>query len=94
MVNQVGVGGEGIRIPSVTGAIPPDYGIKSGSPSYPKLRSAPAEPRLGVNFDLEIAGNEAARLVREHGAGNRRPRFLSPDWNGNYALVDYQPVSR
>jgi len=56
---------EEVHILTLTGAIPPELWNKVGIRIIPKLRSAQAEPHLGVNFDLEIAGNQAAQLLRE-----------------------------
>ena len=53
------------HILTLTGAIPPELWNKVGIRIIPKLRSAQAEPHLGVNFHLEIAGNRAAQLVRD-----------------------------
>jgi hypothetical protein len=66
VTNQAGVSASGeARILTLTGAIPPELWNRVGTRLIPKLRSAQAEPRLGVNFDLEIAGNQAAQLVRD-----------------------------
>ena len=66
VTNQVRVSaGEEARILTLTGAIPPELWNRVGTRLIPKLRSAQAEPRLGVNFDLEIVGNQAVQLVRD-----------------------------
>jgi hypothetical protein len=66
VTNQVGVSsGEEDRILTLTGAIPPELWNRVGTRLIPKLRSAQAEPRLGVNFDVEVAGNQAAQLERD-----------------------------
>ncbi len=61
---DAGAGAEA-HILTLTGAIPPELWNKVGIRIIPKLRSAQAEPHLGVNFDLEIAGEQATQLMRD-----------------------------
>jgi Protein of unknown function (DUF499) len=62
--DEVGTAGK-VHTLTLTGAIPPELWNKVGIRIIPKLRSAQTEPHLGVNFDLQIAGNQAVQLVRD-----------------------------
>ena len=50
---------------TLAGAIPPELWNKVGIRIIPKLRSAQSEPRLAVNFGLEIKGDQAAHLLHD-----------------------------
>jgi hypothetical protein len=50
---------------TLTGAIPPKLWNKVATRMIPKLQSAQAEPHLGVNFDSESKGDQAAHLLSE-----------------------------
>src|SRR5215469_12229862 len=57
--------GEEAHILTLSGAIPPELWNKVGIRIIPKLRSAQMEPQLGVNFALEIKGDQAVHLLSD-----------------------------
>jgi hypothetical protein len=61
---EAGAGAEA-HILTLTGAIPPELWNKVGIRLIPKLRSADGEPYLGVNFELQLKGNQVVHLLRE-----------------------------
>jgi hypothetical protein len=57
--------GEETNTLTLAGTIPPELWNRVGTRIIPKLRSTQTEPHLLVNFDLEIAGNQAEQLKRD-----------------------------
>jgi hypothetical protein len=49
----------------LTGAIPPELWNKVGIRIIPKLRSSQTEAHLGINFALEIKGEQGVHLLSE-----------------------------
>jgi len=56
---------EDVHTLTLAGAIPPELWNKVGIRIIPKLRSAQAEPHLGVSFDLKVVGVQGENLKRE-----------------------------